>query len=95
MKLKIMQGASRVLNTHIGKGEILVNLMDRWPEDVKFDSKLNQLCVVVRKGEEPIILRASSPIAVSQISSEKDQICVVFSPRPILSHAARHEQPAP
>lgn len=68
-----------VSSCSVGDGEILINLGQRWPADVRFDERKNEFAIRPQSESDRVFcLRASAPIQVSRIAIEKDQVCANF-----------------
>lgn len=68
-----------VTSCFVGDGEILLNLGQRWPADVRFDERQNEFVIrPLSESDRAFCLRASVPIKVKRIDIEKDQVCANF-----------------
>jgi len=68
-----------VTSCFVGAGEILINLGQRWPAEVRFEERSNEFVVrPLSESDRVFRLRASAPIKVARIEIEKDQVCANF-----------------
>ena len=62
----------------VSEGKILINLGQRWPAEVSFDSERNEFVIPLSDSDRAFRLRTSAPIVVTHIAIEKDQVIANF-----------------
>lgn len=89
LKVIVKSGSDQLTSSHVADDRtLIVNLRERWPVKVLFSKKLNELLINVRHDSEPIRIRMSHPIEVTNKEICKDQVLIVYKKRELILQGA-------